>query len=286
MGEKTPSLPSAVPTPVHASWDFQMQTSWGSAHSKSTDSGRTGTGAQRNPLYTNPNLWLASPTSPNTRLAEAGAARRTPPAAYVASIRSQFASRSQSHSRSHTQSSKYAPASTPRSPLSPAATISTVDIEHALDMSERFASGSGDSRDPTPPLPLRQYMYAPRDSIRTSAYYAGQFPDPINGAGAARNVHSRTGSATNSSKASSVRGRVTPPNLRLVDRRKPSSPSASLYSLHEDQLESAGANRLLMSSPTVHVSADGEVIPRAPTSERPALADALALPLAPVNVMP
>lgn len=258
----------------------------------------------RNPLYTNPNLWLSSPTTPNmqaglskvsspvsaslpsggispagvlpnARLASATAARRTPPASTsAASIRSQAASRSQSHSRSRTQSSafgsRYAPSSSPRSPASLAPTISTVDIEHILDMSARYAPGTGEGRDPTPPLPMRQSLYAPRrDSIRNSAYYAAQFPD-MNGFGAARRAHSREGSATNTSKSSIIRGRVTPPSLQLgQDRRRPSSSASSLYSLHEDERESAGANRLLMTSPTVHVSPTGEVIREPPQANVP-----------------
>ncbi|KAH9920469.1 uncharacterized protein B0H18DRAFT_957056 [Fomitopsis serialis] len=298
MTEKPPSLAPAGSMPTNASWDFQMQTSWGSSRSKSTDN------VQRNPLYTDPNLWLSSPTAssalaglskasspvsarlpsssfslagvlPTARLASASAFRRTPPAsASAGSIRSQTASRTQRHSRSHTQSSawgsRHASSSSPRSPASLAPTISTIDIEHILDMSARYAPSSSDARDPTPPLPLRQSLYAPRrDSIRNSAYYAAQFPD-LNGFGAARKAHSREGSATNTSNPSLVRGRVTPPNLQLgQDRRRPSSSASSLYSLHEGERESAGANRLLMTSPTVHVSPTGEVIREPPQANVP-----------------
>ncbi|KZT64000.1 hypothetical protein DAEQUDRAFT_69312 [Daedalea quercina L-15889] len=285
-GEKTPSLPPAVTTPAHASWEFQMQTPWRSK-SPSSSGGITNT---RNPLYTDPNLRLSSPTPlnamtgsskavspmyllgaslPNTalppsgasfglRFSEANAARRTPPTASSASIRSHAVSpeSSRGHSCSQTQSSRSAPASSPVSP------ISSLDIEHVLEMTERFTAGVGDGRDTSPLLQPRQSACpSARDSLQTSAYYAAQFPDPDNGS-AARKARSRKDSATDSSKVSSVRGRMTPPSLRLP-LRVPSM--SSLYSLHEDD---AHPSRLL-TSPTVHVNADGEVIRQPPHAHLP-----------------
>ena len=133
-------------------------------------------------------------------------------------------------------------------------------------MSERFPT---DGRDPAPPLPLRQSTYTPatRDSLRNSAYYAGQFPDLAG----PRAAHSREGSGATSSKMSSVRGRVTPPNLRIgIERRVPSAAS-SLYSLHEGDeamRPSPGPGRFL-TSPTVHVSPSGEVIREPPHAHVP-----------------
>lgn len=265
-----------------------MQTSWGSSRSKSSTNSNGG--VARNPLYTNPNLWLASPTlsnalagsskssSPTSRLSaarlspagpsaamrftEANAARQTPPAVSAASIRSHAPSRGHSQASSPRGYKPQTPASS-LSPVSPAPTISTVDIEHVLEMSERFPT---DGRDPTPPLPLRQSTYAPatRDSLRNSAYYAGQFPDLAG----IRTAHSREGSGASSGKVSGLRGRATPPNLRIgIERRVPSAAS-SLYSLHEGEAVRPSPGRFL-TSPTVHVSASGEVIREPPHAHVP-----------------
>lgn len=282
MEEKRAIASGEHPLPLHASWEIQMQTSWGSARSKSSTASNVA--VTRNPLYTNPNLWLASPTlsnmlagsskssSPTPRLnaggvspadsfatmrfTEANAARHTPPAVSAASIRS--------HAPSQASSPRGSKPQTPAgslSPISPTLTISTVDIEHGLEMSARFPA---DGRDAMPPLPLRQSTYtaAARDSLRNSAYYAGQFPD----IGGLRPGHSRQGSP---SKVASGRGRVTPPHLRIgIERRAPSAAS-SMYSLYQEGEAARSSPSRFLTSPTLHVSASGEVFREPPQAHVP-----------------
>ncbi|CCM02475.1 uncharacterized protein FIBRA_04575 [Fibroporia radiculosa] len=186
------------------------------------------TGYVKNPLYTNSNLWLSSPTTPGSASRRSNTPRSSTFSSRDRSAHSstfaiplqmssplsplpQFADASASRttplpiSRSQTLRSTRSQRGVPTSPTT---TISTVDIEHILDMTERYSAG--DSTDPAiPPLPRNVLM--DQETVRMSAYLAGR-----------EVTHSPALPAT----PPGVHVRVRPPTLALGH-----SATSSLYSL-------------------------------------------------------